>query len=178
MSALTNDRLRCVVLESVTQSPRYDQMDKFFARPPPPIRPPAIMLRSLLKFNSFPPPFKAHGNTMDWVDSSVSVPTSKSNQPFRKSKPRAVATSTYCALCKSNNETGDFYRSHVLYDPFGKVLCPILRKYNCPLCNSGGGDDAHTLGHCPLRKEQNLCPPTLNNELTATGRPISRRRLN
>ncbi|KAK3578268.1 hypothetical protein CHS0354_011593 [Potamilus streckersoni] len=56
---------------------------------------------------------------------------------------------TTCAFCKRNGETPEFYSTHVVKDNRGKVICPILRKYVCPLCSSTG-DMAHTIRHCPL----------------------------
>lgn len=57
---------------------------------------------------------------------------------------------TECAFCKNNGESIDIYTSHVLKDSMGNVSCPVLRYYNCPICNNGGGDDAHTIRYCPL----------------------------
>jgi len=34
-----------------------------------------------------------------------------------------------CAFCKSNGETAEFYKSHFLKDPVGRVRCPILQRY-------------------------------------------------
>ncbi|RWS22664.1 uncharacterized protein B4U80_02837 [Leptotrombidium deliense] len=55
----------------------------------------------------------------------------------------------YCVLCKSNGETEQVYKSHSLRNCKGQISCPILRVYNCPLCNNGGGDFAHTIRFCP-----------------------------
>ncbi|XP_050539236.1 uncharacterized protein LOC126904310 isoform X2 [Daktulosphaira vitifoliae] len=33
-----------------------------------------------------------------------------------------------CAFCKSNGETAEFYKSHFLKDPVGRVRCPILQR--------------------------------------------------
>jgi hypothetical protein len=49
-----------------------------------------------------------------------------------------------CNFCKTNGESIEQYSSHVLKLPNGKVACPVLRAYNCKICNNGGGDDAHT----------------------------------
>ncbi|XP_022250888.1 nanos homolog 1-like [Limulus polyphemus] len=57
-----------------------------------------------------------------------------------------------CVFCKKNGETVLFYRSHVLRNDGGKIVCPVLRRYNCPLCNNGGGDNAHTIRYCPNRR--------------------------
>lgn len=35
-----------------------------------------------------------------------------------------------CAFCKSNGETAEFYKSHFLKDPVGRVRCPILQRYD------------------------------------------------
>ncbi|CAM1326120.1 NANOS1 (predicted) [Pycnogonum litorale] len=64
---------------------------------------------------------------------------------LRKALPRE------CVFCKNNGEQPFFYLSHVLKDKEGKVRCPILRDYTCPICGVNG-DSAHTLKYCPKNK--------------------------
>jgi len=55
----------------------------------------------------------------------------------------------YCQFCQNNREPESFFKSHILRDQDGRVICPVLRAYNCPICNNGGGDKAHTKSYCP-----------------------------
>lgn len=58
-----------------------------------------------------------------------------------------------CVFCRNNGAPEDVYASHVLKTSEGRVICPILRAYTCPLCNANG-DNAHTIKYCPLSKDQ------------------------
>lgn len=57
-----------------------------------------------------------------------------------------------CVFCKNNGESENIYKSHVLKDIYGRVQCPILRLYQCPICGNPGGDKAHTIRYCPKNK--------------------------
>ncbi|CAH8570526.1 unnamed protein product [Schistosoma guineensis] len=53
-----------------------------------------------------------------------------------------------CVFCRNNNEPKEMYTSHKVKDRFGRVTCPILRKFTCPLCGATK-DRAHTIRYCP-----------------------------
>lgn len=69
-----------------------------------------------------------------------------------------------CVFCRNNGETESFYTSHYLKDADGKVTCPVLRAYTCPLCGANG-DLAHTIKYCPENsqsvKNSNMKRPTV-----------------
>jgi protein nanos 1 len=66
-----------------------------------------------------------------------------------RSKKRARKQIQECVFCKNNGEQESYYKRHILKDSEGRVVCPILRAYTCPICNANG-DDAHTIKYCPL----------------------------
>ncbi|XP_070784602.1 nanos homolog 1 [Enoplosus armatus] len=57
-------------------------------------------------------------------------------------------SSNFCRFCKQNGESARVYRSHRLKSDDGKVICPILWNYTCPICEASG-DHAHTRRYCP-----------------------------
>uniref|UniRef100_A0A1A9UYY7 Nanos-type domain-containing protein n=1 Tax=Glossina austeni TaxID=7395 RepID=A0A1A9UYY7_GLOAU len=56
----------------------------------------------------------------------------------------------HCVFCENNNEPEAVVRSHAVRDSAGRVLCPKLRTYTCPICGSSG-DNAHTIKYCPQK---------------------------
>lgn len=59
-----------------------------------------------------------------------------------------------CVFCKNNEESEKVYKSHVLKDVYGRIQCPVLRMYRCPICGNPGGDEAHTIRYCPKSKSR------------------------
>ena len=54
-------------------------------------------------------------------------------------------------FCKNNGEDESFYLNHTLKDDLGRVTCPILSAYTCPICGATGSV-AHTIKYCPRNK--------------------------
>lgn len=80
---------------------------------------------------------------------SMSGSRNKRNK-YKLKKPICVD----CAFCKNNGENESVFKSHILKDPEGRVLCPVLRMYRCPICKNEGGDEAHTITYCPKRRSE------------------------
>ncbi|XP_037257313.1 nanos homolog 1 [Falco biarmicus] len=72
-----------------------------------------------------------------------------------------------CVFCRNNKEAVALYTTHILKGPDGRVLCPVLRRYTCPLCGASG-DNAHTIKYCPLSKMQ--AAKQLKHARTALGK--------
>ncbi|KAJ8667099.1 hypothetical protein QAD02_008761 [Eretmocerus hayati] len=71
--------------------------------------------------------------------------------PIRRKKSKKPLA-TECVFCKNNELGDDSYKTHILKDEEGRTICPILRKYKCPICGAIG-DEAHTIKYCPLGKK-------------------------
>lgn len=81
-----------------------------------------------------------------------------------------------CVFCKNNGEDVKIYKTHLLKDSDGRILCPILRKYTCPICGANG-DLAHTIKYCPANSKQSTILASMNSLKTlrnSTGRRRSK----
>lgn len=70
----------------------------------------------------------------------------------KQQAPRGRLEPRVCVFCRNNGAPEEVFGTHVLKASDGRVLCPILRAYTCPLC-SASGDNAHTIKYCPLSRE-------------------------
>ncbi|XP_045157256.2 uncharacterized protein LOC123523668 [Mercenaria mercenaria] len=97
------------------------------------------------------------------IQAQVSLRHSRSdvNPGFISSMPSSLATpcvglqvdrsrnsGKHCNFCKRNGERRMFVSSHNLQE-CGRVTCPVLQRYICPLCGATG-ESAHTVSYCPL----------------------------
>ena len=87
----------------------------------------------------------------------------------RSASPALIKKDIYCAFCKNNGEASFIYNSHKLKDDNDRILCPILREYECPNCHASG-DHAHTLKYCPLSGTEALGVGSLRTARTSTGK--------
>ena len=91
-----------------------------------------------------PSPFGGSGDSsMGTLPHSLLLRSATTKLPTAAAKKPQV-----CVFCRNNGETESFYTSHYLKDADGKVTCPVLRAYTCPLCGANG-DAAHTIKYCP-----------------------------
>lgn len=94
--------------------------------------------------------------TAPWshIQASCRREDTESSPASSPSDTSSNGTSTdYCRFCKQNGESPRVYRSHKLKSNDGKVICPVLRNYTCPICEATG-DYAHTLRYCPKAQQQ------------------------
>jgi len=75
-----------------------------------------------------------------------------------RSRKQAKKQIRECVLCKNNGEREIYYKKHILKDSQGRIVCPVLRDYTCPICNTNG-DRAHTIKYCPLNSNPDRVAP-------------------
>jgi protein nanos 1 len=87
-----------------------------------------------------------------------------------RSRKRLKKPIQECVFCKNNGEEETYYKRHILKDQEGRIVCPVLRAYTCPICNAKG-DKAHTIKYCPLNNNPDSVAPitTLKALRTSTG---------
>ncbi|XP_011185915.1 protein nanos [Zeugodacus cucurbitae] len=74
----------------------------------------------------------------------------KSQKRFGGAKLDKFSAVKHCVFCENNNEPEAVVKSHAVRDSLGRVLCPKLRTYICPICRASG-DKAHTVKYCPQK---------------------------
>lgn len=91
-----------------------------------------------------------HNNNSAFAAANNLNPLSASYVPPRVR--RRNPTCTECVFCKNNGHPPSFYKGHILKDPLGRIVCPMLRSYICPICRNKNADMAHTVRYCPWNK--------------------------
>ena len=84
--------------------------------------------------------------------------------------PQQQQRPSVCVFCRNNGEAESLYNSHALKDHTGKVTCPILRAYTCPVCKASG-DSAHTLKYCPKNESPSAKQAQAAAAIRGSGRP-------
>ena len=146
--------------QTIPIEPQWNQT----ALPPPPVYPPAPIREFNISFtapySSNPPQVPSHSMEMPHAIMSPPVPSSgpaRIDYSLSVQRQRAAMNRDrykkvrFCVFCQSSKQPEHVYRSHILKDTEGRVVCPYLRSYTCPLCNANG-DDAHTIKYCPLNQ--------------------------
>ena len=67
--------------------------------------------------------FRHNGKDTEYLTDEEEAPKPVPSKRRKSKKPLP----TECVFCKNNGEIANFYRSHILKDAEGKVVCPVLR---------------------------------------------------
>jgi hypothetical protein len=76
--------------------------------------------------------------------------TANTKKMDKKNSSKKKKLDDHCVFCKNNGANEIIYKSHTVKDIKGRVLCPKLRAYQCPICGADG-DQSHTVKYCPMK---------------------------
>ncbi|XP_014236141.1 uncharacterized protein LOC106658631 [Trichogramma pretiosum] len=113
--------------------------------------------------------FKSNGKDYEYCPDQDVVPVVIHKKRNKKPLP------TECVFCKNNGEDAKIYKNHLLKDNDGRIMCPILRRYTCPICKANG-DKAHTIKYCPINSNKHTQQLASMNALKALRNSCGRRR--
>lgn len=94
--------------------------------------------------------FASEGSRYSSPESPTPVDVQGTDIPTKS--PIGNRVFVFCYYCKSIQVPRWVWRSPHLEDNRGLVTCPVLRKYNCPHCDHGGGAIAHTIHLRPKKR--------------------------
>lgn len=141
-------------INSRNDSPSLENKENFFDRPqnekttPDFLTYPSILIQIHNERRNQQP--KIEENKPKWFNQN-SVYHSKKTAAKKKVKGNGKKKQEdYCVFCKNNGVDEKIYKSHSVKDSKGRVLCPKLRSYQCPICGEDG-DNSHTLKYCPQK---------------------------
>jgi hypothetical protein len=84
------------------------------------------------------------------LPSAINIST-KTGDEINKCVERNKNKEVRCSFCQNNGECEYIWRSHSIKDLFGKITCPLLMAYTCPICGESG-EKAHTITYCKMYK--------------------------
>ncbi|XP_078039960.1 RNA-binding protein nanos [Augochlora pura] len=116
--------------------------------------------------------FRHNGRDFEYCPDSENV---KSPEVLYRRKKNKKPSPTECVFCKNNGEKETYYKKHWLKDDDGKVRCPVLRAYICPLCGATG-DNAHTIKYCNKTPKTDSSAMATANTFRFLRNSIGRRR--
>ncbi|KAF7378809.1 hypothetical protein HZH66_015043 [Vespula vulgaris] len=104
---------------------------------------------SLSKMDDVMEEFRHNGRDFEYCPDVDDYPQPVPN--IRRKKPKKPLPNV-CVFCRNNGVEEIYYRQHLIKYADGRVQCPVLRAYTCPICGATG-DTAHTVSHCPMRSK-------------------------